>query len=49
MGRSLITVVMPDSDLVIAKRRDKGSEGSHGCAVLNGSGEVATDVYGSIG
>jgi hypothetical protein len=53
MGRSLITVVMPDSDLVIAKRRDKGSEGSHGgeggCAVLNGSGEVATDVYRSIG
>jgi hypothetical protein len=53
MGRSLITVVIPDPDMVIAKRRDKGSEGSHGgeggCAVLNGSDEVATDLYGSIG
>jgi hypothetical protein len=53
MGRSLITVVMPDSDLVITDSRDKGPEGSHGvgggCAVLNGSGEVATDVYGPLG
>ncbi len=27
MGRSLITVVMPDLDMVIAKRRDKGPAG----------------------
>jgi hypothetical protein len=41
MGRSLITVVMPDPDVVIAV--------GGGCAVLNGWGEVASDVYGSIG
>jgi hypothetical protein len=48
MGPSSIMMVMPDPDLVITDSRDKGPEGSHGvgggCAVLNVSGEGATDV-----
>jgi hypothetical protein len=51
--RSLITVVMPDLDRVIAEQQDRGSEGNHGlggkCAVLNVSGEGATYVCGPIG